>query len=639
MILHGKLYLISCIFSLLPLQVQSVLAPSNALNLRITTNTTHEIPSTLYAYMWEDINHSGDGGLYAESLQNRTFQGVIPGTQTLLTRGNRSMERGCRSLIGFKNRKRLGCSSHQFGSHHSERIKVQEGWTYKGSFYVKFNTYTGSITVSLKSARGTIFASKSLTGISSSCKKFSFELKPSTSAANDDNVFGIGKRENGMRIDLAEAMAATNPTVWSFPGGNQLEGLSFDTRWKWNETIGPPENRPGRVADWSYPNTDGLGLLEYLNWAEDSGALNRFLLAQEPILGVWAGISAANYSDFADWPTIPEAGLQPYIEDVLNELEFIVGNSSTKWGQLETDIDFDGGNEDQVWITLLSLHSSKKTCTRHTDGNRSLRLLAPSIRKWSSWQPVFQAWLWILRINSSTFINTTHRRFEENAFFFDSYPRNGTKWFIGEYAVTSTNDSNALGSFDQGRLQYPTLAGAAAEAAFMTGMGRNSYVVRAQVWSLEVAVNSEKPALPYSLQHIRDYQWTPDIISFDASRVVKSTSYHVQQMFSTNRGTQVLATLPASDANSVPLYWVASYNNETHVVFLKLSNTGTDDLVGDITLDFTTSGFATAISLNSPVLSPISGLFNISNTIEEPESIIPSFSFQNPTRYIPCYER
>ncbi|KAJ7597816.1 glycoside hydrolase superfamily [Mycena floridula] len=152
-----------------------------------------------------------------------------------------------------------------------------------------------------------------------------------------------------MRIDLAEALAGTGPSVWRFPGGNNLEGHSFDARWKWNETIGPLESRPGRIGDWGYPNTDGLGLLEYLNWAEDLGA--------ELILGVWSGISIGNYSDLPDWPIVPEADLQPYIDDVINEIEFITGDAkTTKWGQVRASLGrtapyalkfIEIGNEDQ----------------------------------------------------------------------------------------------------------------------------------------------------------------------------------------------------------------------------------------------------------------------------------------------------
>ncbi|KAF7347268.1 Glycoside hydrolase [Mycena venus] len=647
-------------FFILP--IDGALVAPNALTLNISTTATHPIPSTLFGYMWEVKTIppqlrsilQGDNTAAmevfmvllslrdAELLQNRAFQAVIPGTQNALTawqpfNGARlsvtSKTAGVSSSlpnslevqipkvvsgpIGFENTGYWG-------------IKVQSGWTYQGSFYAKSTTFTGSVTISLKSSSGTVFATKAVTGVTKSWKKFTFEFQPSVSADNDDNVFNVvvdGKsaagqtiffgmfslfpptfrgRENGMRIDLAEALAATQPSVWRFPGGNNLEGGSFDTRWKWNATIGPLEDRPGRVADWGYPNTDGLGLLEYLNWVEDLGA--------EPILGVWDGISIANYSDLGTWPVVPEADLQPYIDDVLNELEFIVGDAkTTEGGKLRASLGrtepyslkfIEIGNEDQFqpdsyaayrWNAFVSAISAKYP---------DFEFLATTLPT-TALTPAYQ------RIDFHMYNSPSW--FTTNSFMFDDYPRNGTKWFVGEYAVTSTNDTNALGDIPSGRLPYPTLQGAAAEAAFMTGMERNSDVVFASAYAP------------------RNYQWTPDIITYDASRMVKSTSYYVQQMFSVNRGTHVLSTTPAPSNDTTPLFWVASYNNETDVVFLKVSNTGTQDLVANIFLGFSATEFGSAVSLSSPALSPISGLFNVSNTLEEPEQIIPvSSSFALP---------
>ncbi|KAJ7605069.1 glycoside hydrolase [Mycena polygramma] len=629
-----------CIFAqvFLILSVEGALVAPNALTLHITANATHPIPPTLYGYMWEDINHSGDGGLYAELLQNRAFQAVIPGTQNALTawqpfNGARlsvtaktggvspslpnSLEvqvpKVVSGPIGFENTGYWG-------------IKVQSDWTYQGSFYAKAAAFSGSITVSLKSTRGTVFATKAVTGIGKNWKKFTFEFQPSVSADTDDNVFSVvvdGKaaagqtiyfgmfslfpptfrgRENGMRIDLAEALAATQPSVWRFPGGNNLEGASFDTRWKWNSTLGSLEARPGRVADWGYPNTDGLGLLEYLNWVEDLGA--------EPIQVYGTEYRLPTILIFPHGPLFPEADLQPYIDDVLNELEFIVGDAkTTEGGKLRASLGrtepyslkfIEIGNEDQFqpdsyaayrWNAFVSAISAKYPDFEFIATTFPTTALTPAYQR-----------IDFHMYNSPSWFTT-------NAFMFDDYPRNGTKWFIGEYAVTSTNDTNALGDIPSGRLPYPTLQGAAAEAAFMTGMERNSDVVFASAYAP-------------SFQHIRNYQWTPDIITYDASRLVKSTSYYVQQMFSTNRGTHVLATNPASTNDTAPLFWVASYNNDTDVVFLKVSNTGTTDLVANIFLDFTVTGFGSATSISSPALSPISGLFNVSNTLEEPEQII-----------------
>ncbi|KAJ7508458.1 glycoside hydrolase [Mycena galericulata] len=613
-----------CLFvlvvSLLP--VRGDLVAPNALTLTISANATHTIPSTLYGYMWErGPVQSGDGGLYAELLQNRAFQAVIPGTQNALTawqpfNGARlsvtSKTSGVSSSlpnslevqipkvvtgpIGFENTGYWG-------------IKVQSGWTYQGSFYAKAAAFTGAITVSLKSTQGTAFASKALTGIKKDWNKFTFEFQVSASADTDDNVFNVvvdgaaaaGQtiyfgmfslfpptfrgRENGMRIDLAEALAATQPSVWRFPGGNNLEGGSFETRWRWNYTLGPLENRPGRVGDWGYPNTDGLGLLEYLNWVED--------------LGVWDGISIANYSDLTTWPVVPESELQPYIDDVLNEIEFIVGDAeSTEGGKLRASL----GRTEPYSLTFIEIYAAYRwdafvsaIGAKYPD----LQFIATSLPS-TALTPAYQRIDFHMYNSPSWFTN--------NSFMFDDYPRNRTKWFIGEYAVTSTNDSDTLGNIPDGRLPYPTLQGAAAEAAFMTGLERNSDVVFASACFF---------------QHIKNYQWTPDILTYDASRMVKSTSYYVQQMFSINRGTHILTTSPVPSNDTVPLFWVASYNNETDVVFLKVSNTGPDDLVAYIFLDFSVAGFGTATSIGSPALSPISGLFNVSNTLDEPQLIIP----------------
>jgi alpha-N-arabinofuranosidase len=617
----------------------ATLTAPNALTLQITKNITHAIPSTLYGYMWEDINHSGDGGLYGELLQNRAFQAVVPGTLNAVNswqpfNGPRisvtnktpgvsaSLTNSLQVVfpkvvsgpIGFENTGFWG-------------IKIQKGWTYTGSFYAKSDTFDGSVTVSLKSVQGTIFASSTVKGVSKSWKKFTFNFTPTESAQDEKNVFNVavdgaqaaGKtvffgmfslfpptfrgRANGMRIDLAEALAATQPSVWRFPGGNNIEGLNIDNRWKWNETIGRLEDRPGRVANWGYPNTDGLGLMEYLNWAEDLGA--------EPILGVWSGIAVANYSDLGTWTVVPQQDLQPYVDDVLNEIEFVIGDAkTTKFGKLRASLGREEpyalkfveiGNEDSFQPDSYAAYRWNAFVTAINAKFPQLECLATTLPS-TALTPAYT------RIDFHQYNSPSW--FENGAFMFDGYPRNGTQWFVGEYAVTSTNDSNALPDIPGGRLAYPTLQGSAAEAAFMTGMERNSDVVFASAYAP-------------SLQHIRSFSWTPDILTYDATKMVKSTSYYVQQMFSVNRGTHVLSTSPASSADSAPLYWVASVHNETNVVFLKVSNTGTSDLVANIFFDFHTTSVVTATQLSSPALTPISGIFNISNTLDEPEQIIP----------------
>ncbi|KAG8689789.1 hypothetical protein FRC08_010777, partial [Ceratobasidium sp. 394] len=308
----------------------------SSITISVTANATHAIPSTLYGYMWEDINHSGDGGLYGELLQNRAFQAVTPGTSASLagwaayngasitvvnsTPGvstalpnslQVTVPSSATAAVGFQNTGYWG-------------IRVQSGWAYTGSLYVKSTSYTGSVTVSLVSlTSGQTFATQTLkSSTPTAWTKLSFGFTPTASASDTNNVlrvtvdgasakgqklnFGLlslfpptyKNRANGMRVDLAETLAATSPKVWRFPGGNNVEGTSIDNRWKWYNTIGPLENRTGRFGNWGYPNTDGLGLMEYLNWAEDLGA--------EPILGVWG-----DYGNLSTFPVVPESQIQP----------------------------------------------------------------------------------------------------------------------------------------------------------------------------------------------------------------------------------------------------------------------------------------------------------------------------------------
>ncbi|KZT59017.1 glycoside hydrolase family 51 protein [Calocera cornea HHB12733] len=629
------------VLALTTVLVNGQITPPSALNLQITQNMTHAISPTLYGYMWEDINHSGDGGLYAELLQNRAFQSVIPNTGAALqgwqsisgafltvTAGTTgvssalpnslqlSIPKTAKGPIGFANTGYWG-------------INIQAGWKYTGSLYMKAPNYRGSVTVALASASGTVYGSTTLWGISDTYTKYTFTFTPSATAPDYNNLFTVtldgasaaGEtlyfgmfslfpptfrgRENGLRMDLAQALFDTGPKLWRFPGGNNLEGQTWEERWKWNETIGPIENRPGRVGDWGYPNTDGLGLMEYLDWIEDLEAV--------PILGVWAGLSIGNYSDLPDWPVVPADELQPYIDDVINEIHFITdAEDSSELAKLRSQYGhpapynltyIEVGNEDQFAPDSYQAYRWQM----FVDGinasfpDLGLQFLATSPPSVALNPPY-------LKIDFHQY--ATPGWFYNASYMFDTYPRNGTQWFMGEYAVTGTEVGCELGSPSCGRLLYPTLEGACAEAAFMTGMERNSDVVFASAYAP-------------SLENINSYQWTPNIITFDAGRTAKSVSYYNQQLFATNLGTHVLSTNPTPSPSTAPLYWVASHHATNHLVFLKVVNTGSYDLVINLSFDFpVVGGFGTAQQLSAG-LYPTPGVYNISNTLEEPDVIMP----------------
>ncbi|KAF8713791.1 Alpha-L-arabinofuranosidase C-terminus, partial [Rhizoctonia solani] len=613
----------------------------SSLRIQVTKSQTHAIPSTLYGWMWEDINHSGDGGLYAELLQNRAFQVVtphtsgalyswsaykgttlnvtnsIPGVSTALPNSlQATVQAGSTGQVGFDNSGYWG-------------IKIQSGWKYTGSFYARSDSYTGSVTVSLVSSSGTVYATKTLSGVNNSWKKFTFNFTPTKSAPDVKNVFRVtvdgasasGKsvyfgmfslfpptykgRQNGMRIDLAESLAGTKPGVWRFPGGNNLEGQVIASRWKWNETIGPLENRPGRQGDWGYANTDGLGLLEYLNWAEDIGA--------EPILGIWAGYSLTG-------ETVPESQLQPYIQDAINEIQFVTGDAKTnQWAKLRAQYGrtapykvkyIEIGNEDFFASNSYAQYRWKAFVN-------GLKAAFPN----SGFEYIATTYPSTALDPAYTFIDwhqyNIPQWFIDRALEYDTYPRNGTQIFVGEYAVTSTNASCIFGTPACGRLELPTLQGAVAEAAYMTGI-RMSYLlppVRLFLSSRQFAQANTRSADAPTLQNVNGYQWTPDIVSFDAGSIVKSASYYVQQMFGTNLGTHVLKTAPAPSA-AVPLHWVASHDTKKKVVYLKASNTGKAQFTASFALDFPITGQSTVTLLSAPIA-------NTSNTLANTDAVVP----------------
>ncbi|KIY68387.1 glycoside hydrolase family 51 protein [Cylindrobasidium torrendii FP15055 ss-10] len=601
------------------------IASARAVDITITAETVHEIPETLFGYMWEDINHSGDGGLYAELIQNRAFQAVEPGTDDALAAWT-ALNNASISVIAdpsplssaLPNALSVSFPSNSSGPAGIANegfwgIRIDAGSTYTGSFYAKgtLNTTTGSqAEVTLQSkATGDIYASAEIDVSSLSASgytKYSFELKPEGGAPDTDNLFTVTfpspaevtftlfslfpptfkSRSNGMRIDLAETLAATRPGVWRFPGGNNLEGQTVARRWKWNETIGPLEERPGRRGDWGYPNTDGLGLLEYLDWAEDIGA--------EPILGVYAGYSLGG-------ETVPEDAIQAYVDEAIAEIEFVTGDASTHWGSVRAAL----GREEPYALRYVEIGNEDFFAPDSYQAYRwaafangleaaypgKFKYLATTYEDVTSLEPK-PAYYDFHQYNNPNWFVEQAVRYDEGV-----TPRDGTQYFVGEYAVTSNNDGS--------KMAYPTVEAAVGEAAFMTGLERNADVVFAAAYAP-------------TLNHVDDTQWYPDLVSFNAGTVSKSPSYWAQWLFSTNRGTHTLPTSPvSSNTTGAPLYWSASYNTDAAVVYLKVSNTDSASINTTITLDgFTQDGDAK--------VQFFSGAAQDVNTVDAPDAIVVS---------------
>ena len=221
-------------------------------------------------------------------------------------------------------------------------IPVKPNTRYRASFYAKAAPgFTGPIAVSIQSDDGrTIYATKTVTGLTSAWKQYELTLQTGkvTPTAKARYVLTVDRpgtvwfslvslfpptfkdQPNGFRPDIMQMMVDMKPKFLRFPGGNYLEGDQIADRFEWKKTIGPLSDRPGHMAPWSYRSTDGLGLHEFLLWCEDMNA--------EPLLAVYAGYSLKGAH------VNPGPDLEPYVQDALDEIEYVTGPATSKWGSL-----------------------------------------------------------------------------------------------------------------------------------------------------------------------------------------------------------------------------------------------------------------------------------------------------------------
>ncbi|CAL1709187.1 unnamed protein product [Somion occarium] len=596
-----------------------------ATNVVVSGTPSHAVPSTLYGQMFE----SGDGGLYGELLQNRAFQQVTPGTTAALNAWH-AVNGATLNVIADSNPVSSslpnslqvsfpsGDNAVGFSNEGFWGIKVDSSWTYTASLYYRFPTsssFSGILTLGLQNSAGQTVASSSvpIRGSQRTWTQVKVTFKPSSSQSSTNNRFVVTinntssstqtinfamlslfpptfkNRPNGMRADIAEALVEMGPSFFRFPGGNNL-GQTVASRWQWNATVGSLLDRPGRVGDWGYVNTDGLGLLEYLTFFEDAG--------MEPIMAVWSGYALGGTN-------LPENQLAPYIQQAKDQINFVIGDPSTSApAALRASLGHpepfalryvEVGNEDFFAASTYPY--------RWKDFVGNLSAIFPQLRfiaTTNTFNPIISP----NPLQYDVHVYQTPTWFAQNSFFYDGFQRNSTTYFEGEYAAISTNSSDLFGSPATGRLLFPTMQGSAGEAAFMTGLERNSDIVFAASYA---------PLL----QHVNGSQWTPNLVSFDAGSVIRSTSFYVQKLFSLNKGDDYLpSTLPSRTGTT---FWSVTRSRSSGNVIIKVANTAS--AVSDLTFQLP---FNTVAS--SGMLQQLHGVQTASNTPAQPNAVVPTTS-------------
>ena len=609
----AALRLLGCtaLLAALPLANAQGAAPPDATLTIDLSKPLHPVSRTLYGLMTEEINYSYDGGLYAEMVRNRTFAErdiSHPAHWYLVQDGASSATMQADRAEGPSDalQNSLAITVTSADPKHQAGV-LNEGWwgmavrpstTYKGSFYAKAPAAgLGPITVALMNDNSAkVVAAATTPEPSTDWKQYEFTL--TTAARLDPSVenhlmLTVGHpgklwidlvslfpptykdRVNGNRPDLMQKLADMHPTFLRLPGGNYLEGDTVEERFKWKETVGPLVDRPGHPSPWRYQSTDGLGLLEFLEWTED--------LKIEPVLAVYAGYSLKGTH------INPGPPLTPFVDDALDELEFVTGDTSTRWGAVRAKLGHPApfplqyveiGNED--WFDRSGSYEG-----RYAQFYKAIKAKYPQLQLIAT-APV-------KRIKPDVLDDHYYLRAGDifkDAAHYDKADRNGPKIFVGEWATREGFPTSNFGA-------------ALGDAAWMTGMERNSdLILLASYAPLFVNVN------PGGMQ------WESDLIGYDAISSYGSPSFYAQAMFGQYLGTSV----PQSSLIGAPDRFFYSVTDDTGkgAIYLKLVNASSDAQRLSITLD------GAAHMANRGTLVTLSGTNPAeTNTIANPTRITP----------------
>ena len=519
------------------------------------------VQSTMYGIFFEDINYAADGGLYAELVKNRSFEfpnnyagWIISGKVSLRNDGpfDKNPHYVRLAPSGHRDKHTMIENEGFFG------IGVKANEKYRFSVWARVpDGGTAKLWIDLVE-NATMRDDQKIgnAGLDISgkeWKKYSVVLKPKRSFDKAHlRIWGDSKvttdvehvslfpvdtykgHENGMRKDLATALEQLQPGVFRFPGGCIVEGTDLATRYQWKNSVGPVENRPLNENRWHYTFTHryfpdyfqsyGLGFYEYFLLSEEIGA------EPLPVLNVGMSCQFQNDIKHENEVHVPLDQLQPYIDDCIDLIDFANGDPATnKWAKLRADM----GHPEPFNLKFLGVGNEQWDYKDNPAFTKRLKIFIEAIRKVhpeikliGTTGPNSEGW---------DFDLLQPRMKELGCDLYDEHFYRNEQWFL--------NSGKRYDNYDRSKKAPKVFAGEYAchgkgkkwnhfetslyEAAFMTDLERNADLVHMATYAPLFA-------------HVEGWQWRPDMIWYDNTRMFKSVSYYVQQMYSTNKGTNVL---------------------------------------------------------------------------------------------------
>ena len=590
------------------------------------------VQPTMYGMFFEDINYAADGGLYGEKVKNRSFEFPqnLMGWQTF---GNVELKNDgpferCPHYVVLSDAKhgdrRSGLTNEGYFG-----IGVIKGEEYRFTVWAKAPKGTARITVQLineaSMGEGQDFASARLDIKGNEWKKYELRLRSNVTmnkaklriflegrnaaALEHISLFPVNtykNRNNGLRRDLVQALKDQHPGVFRFPGGCIVEGTDLETRYQWKNSIGPVENRPLNGNRWQHTFTHrfypdyyqsyGLGFYEYFLLCEDIEA--------EPLPVLSVGL-ACQFQNRHAHAHVPVGELQPYIDDCLDLIEFANGDVNTKWGKIRAEM----GHPEPFNMKMIGVGNEQWDTLyfeRLEPFVKAIRAKYPEIQIIGTSGPdsegkMFEIGWKAMKEQKVDLVDEHFYRpeswFLKSGLRYEKYDRKGPKVFAGEYACHGRGK------------KWNHFEASLYEAAFMTDLERNADIVHMTAYAPLFA-------------HVEGWQWRPDLIWFDNTRMFKSVSYYVQQMYAMNKGTHALTMTMdkqpiAGQEGQNGLFASSVIDKNEGTVIIKIINTSKTDQPVSVNL----KGLKGEKDVE--LLTLTSTEMDADNTLDNPEKIVP----------------
>ncbi len=609
-----------------------------------------KISPLMWGIFFEDINFGADGGLYAEMVKNRSFE--FPDA----TKGWTEVQpRDVDGLFEIRDANPLNASNPHYvrlvvkkpgdgygvANEGFRGVGVRKGDKYYFSVYARSLGGQMNLKVQIVGGRGNrTLGEGTIANIGEGWKNYNvlitatdtepkarLNVLTTTAGVLDLDMISLFPEDSaaksgtdprpipGLRKDLVALLADLKPGFLRFPGGCIVEGRDIDTRYQWKDTIGDINQRKLLINRWNdefahrptpdYFQSFGLGFYEFFTLCEQIGA--------EPLPILNCGM-ACQYNTAQ---LVPMDQLQPYVQDALDLIEFANGAADSTWGKKRAEMGHPApfnmkmmGVGNEQWGPQY-IERYKVFVKAIKDKYPDIKLIGATGGDSASFPPGFdgakemQSLQTQMRALNADIIDEHFYRapewFEDNAGHYDAYERKGPKVFVGEYAA----QSKGVASPDNRNNWECALA----EAAFMTGLERNADLI---------TMTSYAPLFA----HEDAWQWTPNLIWFDNLQSYGSTSYYAQQLFSRNRGDQVLplqvANPPMRLGKKPALFASAVYDGGSKEVILKVVNAVNEPTAATVTLQG-------AAKVGPNVATTVLTCGNLAgrNTISEPKNVAP----------------